>query len=163
MVMSCAWLICTISCAMLEGYRNQHFNNCNQLRNLYVDPKCEQKSHEPRTTRISTSPHLCTKIMSKGGGGPTADLQKWCAKMTEGYPGVSIDNFDKSWRYLSLVNLLYHLLFLETAWLFVLWFIDFIQRPSILLLLIRTIFRRTISSVRFPPLPCSLAHLLSFR
>lgn len=35
--------------------------------------------------------------MSKGGG-PTADLQKWCAKMTEGYPGVSIDNFDKSWR-----------------------------------------------------------------
>eukprot|EP01127_Copromyxa_protea_P006733 TRINITY_DN16724_c0_g1_i1.p1 TRINITY_DN16724_c0_g1~~TRINITY_DN16724_c0_g1_i1.p1 ORF type:complete len:622 (+),score=181.55 TRINITY_DN16724_c0_g1_i1:110-1975(+) len=33
-----------------------------------------------------------------GGGGPGADLKRWCAKMTEGYPGVTIANFHTSWR-----------------------------------------------------------------
>lgn len=33
-----------------------------------------------------------------GAGGPGADLKRWCAKMTEGYPGVTIANFHTSWR-----------------------------------------------------------------
>jgi len=32
------------------------------------------------------------------GAGPGADLKRWCAKMTEGYPGVNIANFHTSWR-----------------------------------------------------------------
>lgn len=39
-----------------------------------------------------------SKLRGGGGGGPGADLKRWCGKMTEGYPGVSIANFHTSWR-----------------------------------------------------------------
>nr|XP_023021196.1 uncharacterized protein LOC111509649 isoform X1 [Leptinotarsa decemlineata] len=62
---------------------------------IAVSKSSEKKSQEQGRSFTCSTPINPSKMSERRG---TKGLELWCKKMTEGYPGVKIDNMTTSWR-----------------------------------------------------------------